>query len=74
MTISVQMTSDLMIVEIVDNARPQHAEIWQQKAKSKSRLEGGMGLELVEQLCHAVRYTSDDHGNQVYLSFDIKQK
>lgn len=74
MTISVQITSDLMIVEIIDNAQPQHAEIWQQKAKSKSRLEGGMGLELVEKLCHAVRYTSDDHGNQVYLSFDIKQK
>jgi hypothetical protein len=33
-----------------------------------------MGLELVEHLCHAVRYSSDDHGNQVYLSFDIKQK
>lgn len=72
-----------MKITITDNAWPQDARLWNKDASSKiisetrvpkrgvpeTRINGGMGLELVKILCQDVNYSANDDGNSVILSF-----
>ena len=83
MSININPQTHQMKITITDNAWPQDARLWNKDASSKTKFEtrvpkrgvpetrinGGMGLELVKILCQDVNYSANDDGNSVILSF-----
>jgi len=81
MSINVGRQNQQMNFTIVDNAWPTDANQWKKDAAANTTLktigpEGGEpvggvngGMELVKTLCQDVKYSSNDDGNTVWLSF-----